>query len=179
MKRILPLAALLLTACATDNAPLSPAGTTMRVAATPDDRQRLRDWRVAFTQGLAQARAGGHQDAIAREGALLVPDAALGGSLPDGTYKCRVVKLGAKSPGMLPFISYPAFTCRVATRAGTRQFAKLTGSQRQVGVILPHDQLRSAFLGTLVLGDEQRAMPYGADTERDLAGWVERIGTNR
>ena len=35
------------------------------------------------------------------------------------------------------------------------------------------------FLGTLVLGDETRAMQYGRDQDRDLAGWVERIGDNR
>ena len=39
--------------------------------------------------------------------------------------------------------------------------------------------IRQAFLGKLVLGDETRAMQYGADAERDLAGWVERIGPNR
>ena len=50
---------------------------------------------------------------------------------------------------------------------------------RQVGAIFPGDPLRQVFLGTLVLGDEQRALPYGADDDRDLAGYVERIGPNR
>jgi hypothetical protein len=31
----------------------------------------------------------------------------------------------------------------------------------------------------LVLGDESRALQYGRDTERDVAGFVERIGPNR
>jgi hypothetical protein len=35
------------------------------------------------------------------------------------------------------------------------------------------------FLGTIVLGDEQRALQYGRDTERDVAGYVERIGADR
>ena len=39
--------------------------------------------------------------------------------------------------------------------------------------------LRQVFLGTLVLGDEARAMQYGRDTERDVAGFVERIGPSR
>jgi hypothetical protein len=34
-------------------------------------------------------------------------------------------------------------------------------------------------LGTLTLGDEPRAMPYGVDAQRDLAGFVERIGPAR
>ncbi|GAA4013736.1 hypothetical protein GCM10022280_10070 [Sphingomonas swuensis] len=179
MKALLPLAALLVAGCATDNAPLTPPGTTVRAAATDGDRQRLRDWREAFTRGLAEARAAGHQPAILREGALLEPDAALGGPIPNGTYRCRVIKLGARSPGLLPFIAYPRFNCRISTHAGVQHFAKLTGSQRQVGTILPDGVLRSVFLGTLVLGDEQRAMPYGADSERDLAGYVERIGPQR
>jgi hypothetical protein len=35
------------------------------------------------------------------------------------------------------------------------------------------------FLGTLMLGDERRAMEYGVDPNRDVAGFVERIGPNR
>jgi hypothetical protein len=35
------------------------------------------------------------------------------------------------------------------------------------------------FLGTLQLGDEQRALQYGRDRERDMAGVVERIGERR
>jgi hypothetical protein len=31
----------------------------------------------------------------------------------------------------------------------------------------------------LVLGDEARAMEYGRDPDRDVAGWVARIDDNR
>jgi Domain of unknown function (DUF4893) len=58
-------------------------------------------------------------------------------------------------------------------------FAKLTGSQRPVGLIFPGDALRQVFLGTMVLGDETRAMQYGNDPDRDLIGFVERIGPAR
>ena len=155
-----------------------------RSVATADDRTRLRDWRSAFVGALAAARAAGHGADIAREGALLVPDAALAGpSILDGDYRCRIIKLGAKSQGMLDYIAYPFFTCRIDTRTGAngtrRHFTKLTGSQRHVGLIYPSDQLRSVFLGTLVLGDEAGAYRYGVDPERDVAGWVERIGDRR
>jgi hypothetical protein len=46
-------------------------------------------------------------------------------------------------------------------------------------LIFPGDALRQVLLGTLVLGDETRAMQYGRDTDRDVAGYVERIGPNR
>lgn len=151
-----------------------------RTVATQDDRERLRDWRDAFVAGLKAARAAGHSNAIAREGALLEPDSALGGgAIPNGSYGCRVIKLGAKSPGMLDYVAYPPFACRIRQERDLQGFAKLTGSQRHVGLIFPGDAMRQVFLGTLVLGDEHQAMQYGRDRERDVAGFVERIGPNR
>jgi hypothetical protein len=150
-----------------------------RVIATDSDRARLRDWRNAFVSALAAARASGHAAEIAREGALLDPDAAIGGPIPDGSYRCRVVKIGAKSAGMLDYVSYPGFTCRIQQRGRLQDFAKLGGSQRQAGIIFPNDELREVFLGTLMLADETRAMQYGVDEDRDVAGFVERVGANR
>ena len=151
-----------------------------RAIATADDRARLRDWRSAFVEGLRAARAAGHAEAIAREGALLDPDAALGGGpVPNGEYRCRIIKLGARAPGLLDYVSYPGFACRVRQERDLQGFAKLSGSQRQVGVIFPGDAMRQVFLGTLVLGDEARAMRYGQDRERDVAGYIERIGPQR
>ena len=148
--------------------------------ATDYDRARLRDWRKSFADALASARAAGHGAEIAREGVLLDPDAALGGGpIPNGMYACRVIKVGAKSPGMLDYVTYPAFTCRVRQERDIQGFAKLTGSQRQVGLIFPGDAIRQVFLGTLVLGDEREAMQYGQDKSRDVPGYVERIGHNR
>lgn len=150
-----------------------------RAVATESDRVRLREWRSAFVDALRSARVGGHSADVAREGVLLDPDAALGGRIPDGAYRCRVVKVGAKSTGLLDFVSYPYFDCRIDQQGVLQHFAKLTGSQRQVGLIFPGDPLRQVFLGTLVLGDEARAIQYGLDTERDVAGFIERIGPNR
>jgi hypothetical protein len=185
MTRIFALLALGLsiTACSV----MRPSGSVIespvrdwRAVATSDDRDRLRDWRNAFVSGLEAARAAGHAGAIAREGALLEPDSALGGGpIPNGAYRCRMIKLGAKSPGLLDYVSYPAFACRIRQERDLQGFAKLTGSQRQVGLFFPGDAMRQIFLGTLVLGDERRAMHYGRDRERDVAGFVERIGPSR
>jgi hypothetical protein len=151
-----------------------------RQVATEADRKRLRDWRTAWSRALTAAKQAGHGEAITREGALLQPDAALPGpALPNGRYRCRTIKIGARSAGLLDYIAYPAFTCRVQQERDLQGFAKLSGSQRQVGLIFPNDQLRSVLLGTLVLGDEARAMQYGADPERDVAGHIERIGDRR
>jgi len=151
-----------------------------RQVATENDRKRLRDWRSAFVDGLAAARKAGHSAEIAREGVLLDPDAAqAGGPIPSGSYSCRVIKLGAKSQGMLDYITYPPFVCRIDQERDLQGFAKLSGSQRPVGLIFPNDALRQVFLGTLVLGDEREARQYGQDEARDVAAFVERIGANR
>jgi hypothetical protein len=151
-----------------------------RAVATESDRERLREWRTAFVDALRAARSSGNGSEVEREGVLLNPDAALGGGpIPNGEYRCRVIKVGAKQPGLLNFVAYPPFKCRIQQGAELQDFVKLTGSQRQVGKLFPGDMLRQVFLGTLVLGDETRAMRYGRDTQRDVAGFVERIGPNR
>lgn len=150
-----------------------------RAVVTDKDRVRLRDWRQYFVSGLDAARKSGHGDEIAREGKLLDPDSALGGPIPNGPYRCRVIKLGAKSEGMLDYVAYPNFQCRIEPKGNMQTFAKVTGSQRQAGLIFPNDQLHQVFLGTLMLADEARAMKYGVDPKRDIAGYVERIGPSR
>lgn len=151
-----------------------------REVVTADDRSRLRDWRKTFTGALGAARVAGHSAAIAHEGPLLDPDSALGGGpIPNGTYRCRVIKLGAKATGMLDYVTYPPFTCEIRPERNLQAFAKLSGSQRPVGLVFPGDAIRQVFLGTLVLGDERRALRYGEDETRDVAGFIERIGPNR
>jgi hypothetical protein len=154
--------------------------TSYREVVTEDDRVRLRDWRSAFVEGLDQARKAGHSSDVAREGALLDPDAALAGpAIPDGLYRCRVIKLGAKGPGNLAYVSYPGFECRIRPERTLQRLAKLSGSQRYVGLIFPGDAIRNVFLGTLAFADESRALQYGQDEQRDVAGYIERIGPNR
>ena len=158
---------------------IAQATRDWRQVATETDRNRLRSWRDAFAEALAAAQKSGHGDEIAAEGALLRPDAAVGGPIPNGDYRCRVIKIGAKSEGLLDYVSYPAFTCRIGIDGQLQKFQKLTGSQRQVGIVFPGDRMRQVFLGTLALGDEQGALQYGQDETRNVAGFVERIGPNR
>ena len=176
MRILAALALLSIAACATTQA--TPPVQHWQDVVTAEDRVRLRDWRSAFTRALEQARAANHGQQIEREGALLDPDAALGGPIPDGDYRCRVIKVGAKSQGLLDYVTYPAFHCLIE-QGKAQRFTKLSGSQRHVGLIYPADQLRQVFLGTLVLGDETTANKYGTDGVRVVAGWVERIGHSR
>lgn len=179
--------ALAVVACASNDpleitrSPTMPRATkAWREIATPADRDRLRGWRDTFIKALAAARASGSAQEIAREDPLLQPDAALPDpTIPDGRYRCRVTKLGARGEGLLDFIAYPAFTCVVGRDGSVQRLDKLSGSQRYVGVIFPHDAVRHVFLGTLILGDENRGMQYGQDEMRNVAGHVERIGDRR
>lgn len=148
-----------------------------REVATEHDRDRLRRWRSAWTKALAEARAAGRADELAREGALLQPDAALSDARPPrGLYSCRVVKLGG---GTLGLVSYPPFRCRVGMGGTTDHLVKLTGSQRHVGRLYDDGDSRMVFLGTLELGDETRPQRYGVDRSRDVAGVLERVGERR
>jgi hypothetical protein len=161
--------------------PTMPRATkAWREIATPLDRERLRGWRGTFIEAVKAARDAGHAAEIAKEGNLLDPDAALARpDIPEGRYRCRVTKLGAKSDGLLNYIAYPTFTCAVGRDGSLQRLDKLSGSQRYVGLLFPHDAIRQVFLGSLVLGDETRAMQYGQDETRNVAGYLERIGEKR
>jgi hypothetical protein len=161
--------------------PTMPRATkAWREIATSVDRDRLRGWRDTFIKAVKEAREGGHAAELAREGALLNPDAALAvPTIPDGRYRCRVIKLGAKGEGLLDYIAYPTFNCVVGRDGTLQRLDKLSGSQRYAGIIFPHDAMRNVFLGALVLGDETRGMQYGQDETRNVAGYVERIGERR
>jgi hypothetical protein len=160
------------------------AGSDWREVATDNDRDRIRHWRDAWIDALAQANRS-NAAAITAGGALFEPDTALPGAQPPpGDYACRTVKLGHLPPGgsassTLDYVDYPAFRCRIAMEGGRLHFTKLTGSQRPVGTIFPDNGHRMIFLGTLVLGDEARALRYSRDEERDLVGIIERVGERR
>lgn len=89
-----------------------------------------------------------------------------------------MIKLGSRWETQLTYIAYPDFACRIDDEGEVASFKKLTGSQRPVGVILG-DQRRTVFLGTLVLGDETRALDYGRDPDRDMIGVIEAVGERR
>lgn len=176
-------ASVLLPACATDSArevAAAPAPPDWRSIATDHDRHRLREWRTAWVEALEMARASGHAAALAEQGRLVAPDAALAWeNPPPGVYRCRTVKIGGQSAAMLDYIAYPWFDCRIRLENGLMSFTKLSGSQRPIGLLLPYVGQRMVFLGTLQLGDESRALQYGRDTERDMAGIIERIGEEK
>jgi hypothetical protein len=158
---------------------LNTAGVRWQTIATEADRDRIRGWRKAWDEALPLARKT-DAGAIAGDAALFDPDRALpGAQLPAGAYRCRTFKLGANGTGARDFVTYPGFDCRVGDEGEVKSLQKLTGSQRPAGLIFAQSDQRAIFLGTLVLGDETAPLRYGLDVNRDMIGYVERIGPKR
>ncbi|WP_235525285.1 MULTISPECIES: DUF4893 domain-containing protein [unclassified Sphingomonas] len=175
----------MLGACGGGGAPVASAAATppppvrddWRRVATPNDRDRLRRWRDAWLAALPRARAA-DAAGVAAQGVLFDPDRRLAGDAPAGRYRCRVFKLGGVGTASRDFTAYPAFDCRIDDEGSVRSFYKLSGSQRPVGLLFA-DGDRTVFLGTLLLGDERAALQYGQDRDRDMVGWLERVGERR
>lgn len=159
--------------------PMPSTNVSWQRVATAEDRDRVRGWRKAWDEALPLARKADPK-AIAGNPLLFDPDRALAdAAMPQGAYRCRTFKLGGRGTAMRDFTAYPAFDCRVADEGEVKSLHKLTGSQRPTGLIFPESTTREIFLGTLVLGDETAPLRYGLDADRDMIGYVERIGPKR
>ena len=147
-----------------------------RTLASSDDVERIDRIEDAWQEALAEARDEGFAAQVEGEAALLDPAAALPRPAPSpGPYRCRMVKLG--STGDAPaFRAFKPFFCYVQPDGELLNIVKQTGSQRPAGWLYPSEmETRLIFLGTLALGTEEEALPYGDSPERDMAGVVERI----
>ena len=150
-----------------------------RRVVTEQDQVRLHDWRDIFVKAVSRARETNASD-VAREGVLLDPDVALDPvAMPDGRYRCRMVKIGSQDPSGLNYVAYPGFECVVATADGITVLRKISGSQRATGRLFEDSATRKILLGTMMYSDETSAMRYGRDNDRDVAGALERIGPKR
>ena len=184
-RRLLPVASAMLVALAGCGEP-HPASQSDAAAVPPDwrsvatagDRARLRSWHGTWVTALTRARRD-NAAAIAAQGALFDPDRALAGAVPPpGRYRCRIFKLGAHGAAMREFTAYPAFECVVGA-GPVAPFYRLGGGQRAYGNLYRDTDARGVFLGAVAMADERRAMEYGRDSSRDMAGFVERIGLRR
>jgi len=157
----------------------SPRDINWRRVATPRDRTRLRQWRQAWIAAIERVKADGAAAELVGEPQLFDPDRILTDArLPDGRYRCQVVKLGGRDPAV-PAVARRGWTvCRVEMLANRRTLS-VDGAQRLHGYLLDSDDTRQVFLGTLAFGDETQPMRYGRDAMRDAAGFVERIGKDR
>lgn len=187
------LAALALTAACARPTPPAAAGAsvtigpalkaeTWRAVASTADEDRIERLGLAWSQALAEA-AKANAAEIRREGALLLPRGGL--EQPDptpGSYNCRLIELG-RAPGKTrgpTLTAYKPFYCYIELDDGQLTFIKQTGSQRPSGRLWEDDDpKRMIFLGSMALGPSDKALAYGDDAKRDLAGTFERVGPFR
>ena len=148
--------------------------------ATAPDESRLSRIGLAWQSALADARPR-FAGEIRKEGALLVPGAALPRPAPTpGSYNCRLIKLGKATAKAPAFERFKPFFCYVQVEEDLLTIVKQTGSQRPAGRLWEDDRPeRLIFLGSLALGDEQSPLAYGDDPKRDMAGVLERIAPFR
>lgn len=151
-----------------------------RRIATSADRERLREWRGAWMSALKQVRGSGSAAQAGAQGPLFDPDRALRDPVPPaGIYRCRMFKLGGRVAGAPEFAMSVWGRCTLAEADGAMGFVRESGGQRPVGAIFADTDARAIFLGTVVIGDETRALDYGRDASRDMAGLVERVDDAR
>ena len=187
----LVLAALVLHGCKTPQPPEpeQPAAVSAvedvpawMQTASPADQARLGQLGTAWSEALAAARKAGFRRAIAAEGKLLDPGAALPRPAPaPGSYLCRLIQLGSTAARGRAFAASKADFCYVGVDdQGRLWLDKQTGALRRQGYLWDDwNQNRMIFLGALASGERDRPPTYGTVAERDRIGVIERVGPLR
>jgi hypothetical protein len=164
---------------------LPPAPQPVAVAASADQGRPLAGvasaptptacaaFRLAWSEGLREARAGRFASAVREEGDLLRPDAALARPAPTpGSYNCRLVRLGSTDRRSPPFARFKPFFCYVEVEDDLLTIVKQTGSERPAGRLWEDDvATRLVFLGSVALGNEEQPKPYGEDPRATWPAW--------
>lgn len=149
-------------------------------AAAEEDVDRVSRLSQAWSEALADARRAGFTRAVTGEGQLLVPDAALPRPAPSpGSYKCRVLKLGAAGRRGRAFQVFGDQFCYVGVDGDSLTLTKQTGSDRPGGFLWDDKGPRMIFLGANAPSGETAPPAYGEKAERNVAGVLERIGPLR
>ena len=167
--RLVCAAILALSGCVKPAAP--PVAVAVPVAAAPATRteiwqrvasaadiDRIRRTSQAWNTALAEARARGFRSAVAAEGDLLKPGAALARPEPTpGSYNCRLIKLGSINRRQPALEKFKPFFCYVEVENNLLTIVKQTGSERPAGRLWADDNpYRLIFLGSLAQGDDQK-----------------------
>jgi hypothetical protein len=150
-----------------------------QAAIRPDDRLRLLGLWPAWTSAKAAAVDHGRTADWVGLGALADPARAADGDWPPaGSYRCRLVKLGARLPGMSDVAPTREFPCAVTNQGGVVGFVVNGAFQASTGRLYP-DGERMIYLGAMTLRGDMSPFAYGADPDRNQVGVLERIGPAR
>lgn len=187
MQRLVFLAALATLSACVDRTNVAPASelpavepqTGWRAILTSEDAQRLSQLPATWASALASSRR--YQKQILSEGDLLVANAARSHPAPSpGSYRCRLIKLGAAIGSEPPFRIFPDFFCYIRGDVGSSLFfAKQTGTERPGGWLHPDGDRRLVLTGAKQRPGSDTQLTYGSEPARDLIGVVERVGPFR
>jgi hypothetical protein len=189
MRRFWLAPLLLLGACATTErekpkptVEIEEPATGWKSIASDEDVARIEATSAAWNEALAAARGAGFGRQMAKEGALLDPDAGLPRAAPPpGSYLCRVIRMGPSEGKGAAYSAFKPFFCNVGVNDDQLSITKQTGSERPAGYLWEEDgnSRRLIFLGSLALGSEEAPRAYGEDPTRDMAGIFERVAAFR
>lgn len=187
---LIPLLCLLaLGGCqATRGADISKRATEVTVEETEEwrnvaseaDAQSIDALQSAWAQALASARTR-YRRAVTAERALLTPETRLPRAAPTpGTYRCRAIRLGARTAKTSPWTVSKSGFCYVGVEDNQLSFASEIVGTRLGGYLWDvKEQDRLVFLGATVPARSKTAPAYGENAALDWAGLLERIGEYR
>jgi hypothetical protein len=162
-------------------APQASRPNDWRLIASEVDAARIGGLGESWNAALADARVNGDGKAIAAEGELLDPGAALPRPAPPpGVYHCRVVRLGLTPENQKKALAaFKPFYCYIAVEGPLLTFTKGTGTHRPGGRLWDDSDKRMIFLGSVSTLPDGPLPAYGDNPTSNQVGIVERIGDFR
>lgn len=154
--------------------PAPPVPADWRTIANSRDKAAIDALPARWAAALG-AVAAWRKRAVAAEGALLTPTAALVRPLPPpGRYRCRTLRLAPHRQG--GFEAFQPWFCFIAEDGELTTLTKATGSDRPAGRLWPDGERRLVFLGATPRGPARSPPAYGDNRLTDEIGVFERTG---
>jgi Domain of unknown function (DUF4893) len=147
---------------------------------TPIDRDKLNLFEEVKKDAIAEAEAAGpSEDLDLLKKALAGTPMSMSGSFKaTGNWRCRMIKVGQRSEGLLPIVSYPPFKCLITDDGGGWFLEKVTGSQRTAGFLYTDSDTRLIFLGAGTVNDDPQRK-YNEDAKYNEPAYVTRLAKNK
>lgn len=148
-----------------------------RAVASTASEEAIDSLEAAWNQALEEARQRFRRK-VTGDGALL----AQGGGEPraapaPGSYRCRVVRIGAARAGAPAYVSGRQGFCFVGVQDDQLSLTSEAPGARIGGHLWETEQSgRLVFLGAAIPAGARVAPAYGTDAAGDVAGIVERLG---
>ena len=144
------------------------------------DRDKLKLFDEVKKDAIAEAEAAGPSEDLALLKKALdgAPMSMSGTFKPTGKWRCQMIKVGSRSEGLLPIISYPPFKCRIREDGAGWFMEKVSGSQRTSGYLYTDSDTRLIYLGAGSVNDDPQRK-YNQEALYNEPAYVFRLGKNK